>query len=152
MPQCFWGSKTLQCRQIEPHFCKGWYLTITPPLIPCPKTVATTALFTPYFSTFPVALTAFLIDDIITAQKNNFDADTLDGCLHFVCKLDRRVERTLTLGDFDNQKMKRRSAIDQNPFAHPHLYLENLILPGGIKTCEPQKETREQFRYSAAHH
>lgn len=95
------------------------------------------ALLPPYLSTYQVLLTAFWIDDIITAQQNNFDADTLDECLHFACKLDRREERTLTLGGFDNQKLKRRSAIDQRPFTHPHLYLENLILPGGIKTCEP---------------
>ncbi len=49
-----------------------------------------------YLSTLPVCLTAFWIDDIITAQKNTFDADTLDGCLHFVCNFDRRTERTLT--------------------------------------------------------
>jgi len=111
-----------------------------------------TALFALYFSTLPVLLTAFLINDIITAQQNSFDADTLDGCLHFLCKFNHRAERTLTLGDLDNQNLERRSAIDQRPFAHAHLYLENLILPGGIKTCEPQKETREQFRYSATHH
>ena len=135
MPQCFFGLKTLQCRPIEPRFLEGGYSTITLSI-----------------STVPVLLTAFWIDDIITAQKNSFDADTLDGCLHFVCEFDRRVERTLTLGDLDNQYLERRSAIDLHSFEHPHLYLENLILPGGIKTCEPQKETREQFRYSAAHH
>ena len=116
------------------------------------KAVAMTALLVPYLSTLQVLLTAFWINDIITAQKNSFDADTLDGCLHFVCKFDRRLERTLTLGDLDNQNLERSSAIDQHPFAHPHLYLENLILPGGIKTCEPQTQTRKQFRYSAAHH
>ena len=63
----------------------------------------------------PVALTAFWIDDIITAQKNSFDADTLDGCLHFVCEFDRRVERTLTPGDLDNQNLERRSTIAQHP-------------------------------------
>ena len=76
------------------------------------------ALLPPYLSTCQVLLTAFWIDDIITAQQNNFDADTLDGCLHFVCKFDRRAEGTLTLGDLDNQNLKRRSAIDQHPFAH----------------------------------
>ena len=55
-------------------------------------------------------------------------------------------------GDLNNQNLERRYAIDQHSFAHPHLYLENLILPGGIKTCEPQTQTRKQFRYSAAHH
>ena len=58
------------------------------------KDIVRTALFTPYFSMLPVALTAFWIDDIITAQKNSFDADTLDRCLHFVCEFDRRMERT----------------------------------------------------------
>ena len=90
--------------------------------------IAMTALFALYFSTLQVLLTAFLIDGIITAQQNSFDADTLDGCLHFVCKLDHWVERTLTLGDLDNQNLKRRSAIDQHSFAHLHLYLENFIL------------------------
>ena len=90
--------------------------------------IAMTALFALYFSTLQVLLTAFLIDGIITAQQNSFDADTLDGCLHFVCKLDHWVERTLTLGDLDNQNLKRRSAINQRSFTHPHLYLENLIL------------------------
>ena len=90
--------------------------------------IAMTALFALYFSTLQVLLTAFLIDDIITAQQNSFDADALDGCLHFVCKLDRWEERTLTLGDLDNQNLERRSAIDQRSFTHPHLYLENLIL------------------------
>ena len=52
----------------------------------------------------------------------------IDGCLHFVCKFDRRAEGTLTLGDLDNQNLKRRSAIDQHSFTHSHLYLENLIL------------------------
>ena len=74
------------------------------------------ALLPPYLSTCQVLLTAFWIDDIITAQQNNFDADTLDGCLHFVCKFDRRAERTLTPGGLDNQNLKRRSAIDQHPF------------------------------------
>ena len=86
-----------------------------------------TAPFAPYYSTLQVLLTAFLIDGIITAQKNIFDADTLDGCLHFVCKFDHRVERTLTLSDLDNRNLKRRSAIDQHPFAHPHLYLATKI-------------------------
>ena len=49
--------------------------------------IAMTALFALYFSTLQVLLTAFLIDGIITAQQNSFDADTLDGCLHFVCNL-----------------------------------------------------------------
>jgi len=89
------------------------------------KTVATTALFNLYFSTLLVCLTAFLIDGIITVQQNSFDADTLDGCLHFVCKFDRWVERTLTLGDLDNQNLERKSAIDQYQLAHTQLYLEN---------------------------
>ena len=92
------------------------------------KAIGMTALLCPIFPTRPVLLTVFWINDIITAQQNSFDADTLDGCLHFVCKLDRRVERTLTLGDLDNQNLKRRSAIDQHSFTHSHLYLENLIL------------------------
>ena len=58
---------------------------------------------------------------------NRCDADTLDGCLHFVCKFDCRVERTLTLGDLDNQNLKRRSAINQRSFTHPHLYLATKI-------------------------
>ena len=74
-----------------------------------------TALLVPYLSTLQVLLTAFLIGGIITTQQNNYDADTLDGCLHFVCKFDCRAERTLTLGDLDNQNLKRRSAIDQHP-------------------------------------
>ena len=74
-----------------------------------------TALFALYFSTFPVLLTAFWIDAIITAQQNNFDADTLDGCLHFVCKFNHQEERTLTLGDLNNQNLERRSAIAQHP-------------------------------------
>ena len=74
-----------------------------------------TVLLFPIFSTHQVLLTAFLIDGIITAQQNSFDADTLDGCLHFVSKFDHRAERTLTLGDLDNQNLKRRSAIDQRP-------------------------------------
>ena len=116
-------------------FLKEWYSTIT---LSIPAV--------------PVLLTVFWIDDIITAQQNSFDADTLDGCLHFVCKFNHRAERTLTLGELDNQNLKRRTAINQRPLAHTQLYLENLILPGGIKTCEPQKETCEQFRYSAAYH
>ena len=92
------------------------------------KGIAMTDLFALYFSTLQVLLTAFLIDDIITAQQNIFDADALDGCLHFVCKLDRREERTLTLGDLGNQNMERRSAIDSHPLAYPHLHLENFIL------------------------
>ena len=99
----------------------------------------------------PVALTAFWIDDIITAQKNTFDADTLDGCLHFVCKLDCRVERTLTPGDLDNQNFERRSAIDSHPLAYPHLYLENYILNRReIFQLGSSKETHQQFRHSAA--
>ena len=81
------------------------------------------ALLPPYLSTYQVLLTAFWIDDIITAQQNYFDADTLDGCLHFVCKLDCRVERTLTPGDLDNQNLKRRSAIDQ------HLIRTSKVVP-----------------------
>ena len=76
----------------------GWYSTISLSL-----------------ATLQVLLTAILINGIITAQQNSFDADTLDGCLHFVCKFDRRVERTLTLGDLDNQNLERRSAIAQHP-------------------------------------
>ena len=103
VPQCFFGSKTLQCRPIEPRFGGGWYSTITLSV-----------------STIPVCLTAFWIDDIITAQQNSFDADTLDGCLHFVCKFDHRAEGTLTPGDLDNHNLKRRPAIDQHPSAQPH--------------------------------
>ena len=99
MPQCFFGAKTLHCRPLEPRFRSGWYSTITLSI-----------------STVPVLLTVFWIDDIITAQQNSFDADTLDGCLHFVCKSDSREERTLTPGGLDNQNLKRRSAIDQHPF------------------------------------
>ena len=55
-------------------------------------------------------------------------------------------------GDLKLPNLERRFAIGQHLFAHTQLYLENLILPGGIKICEPQKETREQFRYSAVHH
>ena len=55
-------------------------------------------------------------------------------------------------GDLNNPKQKGGLPSINIPFAYPHLYLENLILPGGIKTCEPQKETREQFRYSAVRH
>ena len=84
------------------------------------KTVAMTALLVSYLSTLQVLLTVLWINDIIIAQKNSFDADTLDGCLHFVSKFDHRTERTLTLGDLDNQNLKRRSAIDQHPFAHTH--------------------------------
>ena len=106
----------------------GWVVSYHYPLHFFRKNVDATALFALYLSTLPVCLTAFWIDDIITAQKNTFDADTLDGCLHFACKFDHRAERTLTLGDLDNQNLKRRSAIDQHEFAHPHLYLENFIL------------------------
>ena len=76
----------------------GWYSTISLSL-----------------ATLQVLLTAILINGIITAQQNSFDADTLDGCLHFVCKFDRRVERTLTPGDLDNQNLERRSTISQHP-------------------------------------
>ena len=98
MPQCFFGAKSLQCRSTEDRFYKGRYSAISLSL-----------------ATLQVLLTAFGIDDIITAQKNSFGADTLDGCLHFVCKFDRWAKRTLTLGDLDNQNLKRRSAIDQHP-------------------------------------
>ena len=79
-----------------------------------------TALFEPNLSTLQVLLTGFWINGTMTAQKNSFDADTLDGCLHFVSKFDHREERTLTLGDLDNQNLKRRSAIDQHPFVQTH--------------------------------
>ena len=82
VPQRFFESKTLQCRSPGLHFYKEWYSTISLSI-----------------TTFQVLLTAFWIDDIITTQKNSFDADTLDECLHFVCKFDRWVERTLTPGD-----------------------------------------------------
>jgi hypothetical protein len=59
-----------------------------------------------------VALTVFWNDDIIAAQKNSLDADTLVRCLHFVCKFDCRVERTLNLGDLNNQNMGRGAAIN----------------------------------------
>ena len=54
--------------------------------------------------------------EVALVERNITDA--LDGCLHFVCKLDHWEERTLTLGDLDNQDLKRRSAIDQHPFTH----------------------------------
>ena len=76
----------------------GWYSTISLSL-----------------ATLQVLLTAILINGIITAQQNSFDSETLDGCLHFVCKFDRRVERTLTPGDLDNQNLERRSTISQHP-------------------------------------
>ena len=74
--QCFFGIKSLQCRSTEDRFYKGRY--------------SVTSLS---IATLQVLLTAFLIDGTITAQKNSFDADTLDGCLHFVCIFNRRVER-----------------------------------------------------------
>ena len=101
---------------------------------------------------YAVKRLGFWIDDIITAQQNSFDADTLDGCLHFVCNLITGWNGHKASGDLNNPKQKGGLPSINIPFAYPHLYLENLILPGGIKTCEPQKETREQFRYSAAHH
>ena len=70
-------GKNVTMQADRTSFWKEWYSTITLPL-----------------STVPVLLTAFGVDDIIITQQNSFDADTLDGCLYFVCKFDRRVERT----------------------------------------------------------
>ena len=92
VPQYFFGSKTLQCRRIEPQFLGVVYYHY--PILFVRKSRAMTALFTPYLSTLPVLLTVFRINDIITTQKNSIDADTHDGCLHFVYKFYRRAERT----------------------------------------------------------
>ena len=125
--QCFSVQKRYNVDESNPVFREGGILPLPHPFL-CEKTIVMTALFTLYFSTFSVLLTVFWIDDIITTQQNNFDADTLDGCLHFVCKFDRRVERTLTPGDLNNPNLERRSASDQRSVAHLHLYLENIIL------------------------
>lgn len=79
-------------------FLKEWYSTITLSI-----------------STVPVLLTVFWIDDIITAQKNSFDADTLDGCLHFVCNLITGWNGHKASGDLNNQNLERRPAIAQHP-------------------------------------
>ena len=52
--------------------------------------------------------------------KNSCNADTLDGCLHFISNFSHRAERTLTPGDLNNQNLNRRSSVQQRAFAQPH--------------------------------